>query len=189
MTDFQELLRRRRSVREYLPDPVDEQTIQALLREATLAPSAGNGQPWRFVVIQNPDVIRRISDDSKANLLAHLANNPDSPLKAYKQVLESDAFNVFYNAPALVMIVGPKNLRTVEVDCALAAAYFMMAAADRSLGTCWVDLGSAVRDPDLLAEIGLSRDDRIVAPIILGWPRQVPDPPPRRAPHLLKIVK
>jgi nitroreductase len=65
----------------------------------------------------------------------------------YRPVLENADFNVFYNAPCLVYIAGPRDIRSIQVDCALAAAYFMLSAADRGLGTCWVDLGSVIRDP------------------------------------------
>jgi len=56
-------------------------------------------------------------------------------LMNYKPILESTDFNVFYNAPCVVYIAGPKEIRTVSVDCALAASYFMLCAPDRGPGT------------------------------------------------------
>jgi nitroreductase len=58
----------------------------------------------------------------------------------------------------------------------------MLSAADRGLGTCWIDLGSVIRDKNLSAEIGLPDDHVIVATIILGYPKAVPARPPRNEP-------
>ena len=74
------------------------------------------------------------------------------------------------------------------VDCALAASYFMLAAADRGLGTCWVALGGEIRDPELLATVGLSESDAVVAPIILGRPAAIPKAPARKDPEIVKTI-
>ena len=75
------------------------------------------------------------------------------------------------------------------MDCALFAAYFMLAAADRGLGTCWVNLGSHIRDPEMKKEIGLPDGQVIVAPIIVGWPAAIPQAPERKPPHILKVIE
>lgn len=53
-------IRTRRSVRRYLPDPVDESTLRSLLEAAMLAPSAANEQPWQFVVIDDRSMLDSI---------------------------------------------------------------------------------------------------------------------------------
>ena len=65
-------------------------------------------------------------------------------------------------------MIGPRDYRSLDVDCSLFACYFMLAAAARGLGTCWIALGSNVRNAELLREIGIPDDCRIVAPIIIG---------------------
>ena len=65
----------------------------------------------------------------------------------------------------------------------------MLSATDRGLGTCWVDLGSVIRDPILRNEIGLPKDHVIVATIALGYPVRIPGTPPRSEPRILKIVE
>jgi nitroreductase len=186
--DFMDLLRNRRAVREFEDKAVDNALLQAIIKETCLAPSAGNGQPWRFVVIHDRDLIKRISDESKANLLALLEENPESPVRIYAGALRNRDFNVFYNAPCLVFIVGSKRVRSLTVDCALAASYFMFSAVDKGLGTTWVDLGSHIKSPDLLAEMGLTDQDKIVAPLIIGYPKALPGVPERRPPEILKII-
>jgi len=87
-----------------------------------------------------------------------------------------------------VYITGPKSVRSIAVDCAMAASYFMLSAADRGLGTCWVDLGSAIASSALKEEIGLPGDHVIVATLALGYPTRIPDRPPRNEPSILKVV-
>jgi nitroreductase len=64
----------------------------------------------------------------------------------------------------------------------------MLAAAARELGTCWIGLGINVRNPELMREIGIPEDCRIVAPIIIGYPKSIPEPSARNKPKILKVV-
>ena len=187
--EFKELLHNRRAIRDFQDKGVAIDLIQTIIKETCLAPSAGNGQPWKFIIVNNQELIKRISDESKANLLALMEKNPDSPIRKYEGALRNQDFNVFYNAPCLVFIVGPKNVRSLVVDCALAASYFMLSAVDKGLGTTWVDLGSHITSPELMAEIGLTDQDKIVAPLIVGYPKNIPGVPERRPPEILKIVE
>ncbi len=56
-----DFLRSRRSVRRFKPDPIPDSVIERILTTAAYAPSAHNLQPWRFVVIKNPDVKPRLA--------------------------------------------------------------------------------------------------------------------------------
>ena len=186
--DFFDLLETRRSVRNYQDKNVSLALLREIIQDACLAPSGGNRQTWRFIVINNRDTIGRLSEESRTNLVADLDSNPASTAKRYETGLRNPKFNVFYNAPGLVIICGDKRSHSAEVDCALAASYLMLSAAARGLGTCWVDLGSQIRDPKLLEEIGLTDDLDIVAPIIIGYPEAIPAIPPRNEPIILKTI-
>ena len=188
MMDFQELLRNRRAIRDFQDKPVPLGVIQEIIQDTTLAPTASNGQPCKFVIIRDRAVIKRISDESKANLLDDLARHPESPLQMYAEVLRDATFNAFYNAPCLVLLFGPEDARFLDIDCALTAAYFMFAAAARGLGTCWIALGMNIRSHQLLAELGIPADCRIVTPLILGYPTIIPPVPERHAPEIVKII-
>ncbi|HSR13977.1 MAG TPA: nitroreductase family protein, partial [Thermodesulfobacteriota bacterium] len=167
---------------------VPVEIIREIIRDTCMAPSSGNGQPWEFIVVNSREVIRKISDESKANLVSGIEADPNSPLKKYEAALRDPAFNVFYNAPSLVIIAGPADVRSLAIDCSLAAAYFMLAAANRGLGTCWVALGSDIRNPELLKEIGADEGLKIVAPIILGYPQGPIPEPVRNPPRILKVI-
>lgn len=186
--DFQTLLTNRRAIRDFQDKEVPLSLVKEIIQESCLAPTASNGQPCRFIIIRDRGVLKRLSDESKSNLLNDLKKNPDSPLKMYETTLQDASFNAFYNAPCAVLVAGPKTVRSLDVDGALTVSYLMFSAAARGLGTCWIALGSQLRDPKILDEIGLPGDCRIVAPIIIGYPAAIPPASERHAPAILKII-
>lgn len=186
--DYNELLKNRRSVRAYAEKAVATETLKEIIEESTFAPSSGNNQPWKFVIVNSTAMMKRISDESKKNLLIRLEANPGDYIKRYEAALRNEKYNVFYNAPSLIILAGPRDYRNLHVDCALCAAYIMNAAAARELGTCWVNLGSDIRDTALLGELGITPDLAIVAPIIIGHPRGIPPAPKRAEPVILKVI-
>jgi nitroreductase len=186
--DFKTLLANRRSIREFQDKEVPLSILKDIIQDTCLAPTASNGQPCRFIIIRDRDCIKKLSDESKKSLLDDLALNPDLPLKKYEDALRDGQFNVFYNAPCLVLFVGPKDVYSLNVDCGLTVAYFMFSATSRGLGTCWIGLGAHVRDKKILDEIGFPADCRIVAPIIIGYPLSIPAASERHSPDILKII-
>ncbi len=58
--ELYELMKRRRTVREFSPEPVPFELIELVIKTAGVAPSGANQQPWRFVVVSNPEIKRRI---------------------------------------------------------------------------------------------------------------------------------
>ncbi len=58
--EFYELMKQRRTVREFSPEPVPFELIELAIKTAGVAPSGANQQPWRFVVVSNPEIKRRI---------------------------------------------------------------------------------------------------------------------------------
>jgi nitroreductase len=188
MADFFELLGKRRSVRDYKDGAVSLNLVEEIIRDSCFAPSSGDGQPWRFIVVNNKEWIKKLSDESKRNSLFFIEANPDAPLKKYESALRNKDFNVFYNAPCLVFIGGAKDIRSLQVDCALAAGYFMFSATARGLGTCWVGLGTSIQDPKVREQVGMHKDYKIVAPIVVGYPKNIPGRPKNREAKILKVV-
>jgi nitroreductase len=180
--EFSELLVKRRSIREFEEREVPLDVVREIINDSVKAPSGGHAQPWSFIVVQNRKMIKRISDDSTRSMLATMEQDSAS------QMLNMEDINVFFNAPCLVIIAGPIDWPTIVEDCALAAAYFMFAATARGLGTCWIGMGAAVSDTKLLAEIGMPKGHKIYAPIIVGYPTEIPSMPERNEPRILKVI-
>lgn len=188
MMTFSELLQKRRAIRDFEEKAIPEKVIDEILQESTLAPSASNNQPCRYVVVQCRKTILALSNESKANLLRDHAGKKINLNPGYVTMLQNENFNVFYNAPCVIYIVGAKSVGSLDVDAALAASYIMFSAAARGLGTCWVALGANIRDPQLRGELGISDNYRIIAPIILGYPKAIPAPSERHAPEILRVI-
>ena len=164
-------------------------TINKILKETCQAPSSCNSQPWHFIVINNKEVMKKLSDESKKNILQEIKKNPKSEYKRFKKLMADPEYNVFYNAPCLIIVVGEENLSWLCEDSASAVNYLMFSAADKGLGTCWIGLGAKIKNPKLKKEIGLPKGFKIMAPIILGYPKKSPRKILRDDPAVLKIVE
>ena len=85
--DVFECLRSRRTVREFKPDPVSDETLEKLLSAARWAPSSRNQQPWRLVVIRNRETLGRIGETARTGsfigraplAIALVMENADQP--------------------------------------------------------------------------------------------------------------
>jgi nitroreductase len=182
--ELMQVLSSRRSVRSYTPHRVEREVVERLVWAATLAPSAMNSQPWAFGVIEGVERLRALSDRVKADLLGRM--QPTSSLQRYRDRLADPAFNVFYDAPVLVVIYA----RPVSYDgrgaCAMAAHSLMLAAADANLGTCWIGFAEALLDsPEMKAELGVPPSYRVVAPVIVGHPAAASTPPSHDEPEIV----
>ena len=186
--NYTDLLLKRRSIRNYQEKAVANEIIMEIIKESTYAPSAGNGQPWKFIVINDRELMQEISDEAKRNILAKIAADPNNYVKKYQKMLMNEQYNIFYNAPAVVYIIGEKKLKNMPVDCALAASYFMMSAVARGLGTCWINFGRHISSPEMLKKLGFPKNHEMIAPIIIGYPAQIPPMARRKEPEIIKIL-
>jgi nitroreductase len=188
MMTFDELLKQRRAIRDFQDQGISPELVEDILRESTLAPTARNNQPCRFSIVNCKKTIQALSDESKRNLLDDHFQNKITLPPQYIDFLKDPGFNVFYNAPCVIFITGSTSVRSLDIDCALTVSYIMFSATARGLGTCWVALGSNIRDPQLKALLGIPDGCRIVAPIIIGYPKAVPPASERHAPEILKVI-
>jgi len=182
--ELMEALATRRSVRKYLPTPVERATLAELMRAATLAPSAMNTQPWAFGVITDAAMLRDYSD--RSSVLVRSLTGTLPWLAGYRTLLEDPEFDIFYGAPACIVIFGKPSGPAVQGDCAMAAQNLMLAARDRGLGTCWIGFFQFLLDnPEEKAALGVPADDRVIAPIIVGVPDGTVPMPERQAPEVV----
>ncbi|HEX8954761.1 MAG TPA: nitroreductase [Burkholderiaceae bacterium] len=171
----------RRAVREYTPAPVDDVAIRKLLHAAVHAPSAVNEQPWRFVVVRDQAKLDRISANAKRHLMATMAQDPRAP--HFMPMLEDAGYQIFYHAPALLLICAYEPIAWAVEDCTLAAQNLMLAAHGAGLGSCWIGFAQHyLNTPEGKHILDLPESWLAVAPIIVGHPRQVPAATPRNEP-------
>jgi len=173
----------RRAVRAYSSEPLDRAVIEHLIDAAIQAPSAVNEQPWAFTVVQNSALLKQISSKAKAFMLAA---PPKRLSGSHMQDLLADPdYDIFYHAPALIVICNTKVGAWAVEDCALAAENLMLAACAEGLGSCWIGFAQGwLGCADGKTAIGLPATWTPMAPIIVGHPQSVPPPVPRNKPEI-----
>ncbi len=161
----------RRSVRNFCPDAVPDDAIKEIIRAGTFAPSAMNAQPWRFVVIRNREMIKRLSDKAKELWVEQSKNMQSLELQRLADMVSRPNYNLFYNAPLLIMIFADTSGFMPQVDCSLAAQNMMLVAKSLGLGSCYIGLAQPLeRVASMMKELGVSEKYRLVASLIFGFP-------------------
>lgn len=181
--DLKEAIYSRRATREFTSEPVDENTLRGLIDAAVQAPSAVNAQPWSFCVVRDRTLLDKISRDAKA----HMVRSTPLGLVShhFDQILNDPSFDIFYQAPVLIVICSMAEIPWAVEDCALAAENLMLAARAAGLGTCWIGFAQGfLGTPDGKAALKLPAAYKPVAPIIVGHPRSTPAPVPRKEPEI-----
>lgn len=150
--EFYEVIRTRRSIRSYEPRPVPEEVLTRALEAARVAPSGSNRQPWKFILVRDEEMKRRLI-----------------PLCGYQDFIAE--------APILFVACG-RNIHynrggymgdlSMLVDVTIAVSQLTLAARAEGLGTCWI--GSF--DNEAIKELlGIPEDVNVVALTPLGYPR------------------
>jgi len=187
---------RRRAVRAYSQERPGDASIQALLEAAVHAPTAMHAEPWKFVVIQDKEMLKRYSERAKSMMLQeahaheHVDLFPGRSLQERLARLSDPTFNIFYDAGTLIVICRKAAGPFTDADCWLAAENLMLAAYAENLGTCCIGFAIPVLNaPDVKRELGIPERGAAVAPIIVGVPRGMPEPVARKPPEILRWLK
>ena len=176
-------IRRRRAVRDYKPEKLPGDLLRQLVVAASWAPSAMNEQPWHFTVVTDRDLMADFSIHAKTFMLKSMPSMPRSG--HFQDILGDPHFNIFYNAPALLVISAAAQGQWCVEDCAMAAENAMLAALDLGLGSCWIGFAQAwFNTEDGLKALGLPQDYRAVAPLIIGYPKTEMPPVARKSPTI-----
>ena len=119
--DFYEVLKKRRSIRGFDPEKaIPQDALQRIMQAVQCAPSACNRQPWRFEIVFNADLRRRIGECYPKNWLL------EAPAIVVAMADYSTCWNRLEGTPA------------AEIDLGIAMEHLVLAAAAEGLGTCWI---------------------------------------------------
>ncbi|HEY8395450.1 MAG TPA: nitroreductase family protein [Bacilli bacterium] len=142
---------KRRSVRNYLPDTVEKEKIDQILRAAMQAPSARNQRPWRFLVIQD-----RKKLDKLAEAAPNLSRLKDAPLAIF----------TFFDKENLLAPL------FVQQDLSVATMNILLEAAELGLGTCWLGLYPNTERTSLVNKaLGTPDNLEVFSVITIGYPK------------------
>ena len=178
----------RRSIRDYLETPLSEQTIRKIIDAGRYAPTGLNFQPWRFVVVQNKEVCKMLSNYAQPILIKNLEGRNDAGAVNFLKRVQDINFSLFYNAPVLILVIGTKNNALTDYDCSMCAGNMMLAAHSLGIGSCWIG-GAAViqQSEELMTELKIPQNYKIIAPLIFGYPKTMPQIPEKREPEIFWI--
>lgn len=177
---FAELVRSRRSVRYFRPDPVADDVLKRIVEAACMAPSARDEQPWCLHVTRGET--RRELGRIVAQTTGYLAE--------YVDVLGEDGldkamrwYSSLGDAPVVVAISAPESESEFEsvnrlLSVGTALENLLLATADEGLGACTVTFSHWVRD-DMRQPLSLAPDRSIVALVAIGLPAESAPPEPR----------
>ena len=164
--DIYEAIKKRRSVRAYKDEKIDEAVFNRILEAARLAPSANNSQGYKFIIVKDTEK---------------------------KKALAKAALNQTFIARAPVIIVGvalnpelddDSTVPFYAVDLAIAFDHITLAAAAEELGTCWI--GAFIQE-DVKQILGVPQKHKIVALMPLGIPNDKPVPKTRK--NLKELIR
>jgi len=181
--DLKEAIYTRRAVREFTVEPVDDKTILDLIDAAVQAPSAVNQQPCSFCVVRDKTVLAKISREAKAYMVR---STPVGLMSHhFQEILNDPSFDIFYHAPALILISTMADIPWAVEDCTLAAENLMLAARAAGLGSCWIGFAQGwLGTAEGKALLKLPAAYKTVAPIIVGHPKALPPAVPRKPPEI-----
>lgn len=190
-----DLLRRRRSVRNYRDEQVPEEVIGQLIRDGALAPSAMNEQAWHFVVIRDPEHLRRIRGqivktisrllkmlDRRINLIilrlmlgaasVNMLMEKRNTLRRLVEAHERGEDRILWNAPTLIVVHSPRDDDVVTESSHYAVANIMAMATAMGLGTCLIGFATEVakRDRTLSEYLQVPDGHSVDAALVVGYP-------------------
>ena len=154
-----EAIRTRRSIREYLPKPIEPEKLEKVAEAFRLAPSARNLQNWKLLIVTDKELKEKLKEVSPGK----------TPMIA--------------QAPALLVGVGlsgdvmTNNHRVDTTDVSIALSFAMLEATALGLGTCWMGYYT---EPEFLAALSLPEDNTVVAIMPIGYADEAPEARPRK---------
>jgi nitroreductase len=154
--DVMEAIKARRSIRQFTDKPIEKEKLDKLLEAARWAPSGGNLQRWRFVVVTSP---------------------------SQRELVRKFAPGIFAMPAAFIVVCAEMEpdandwkQKLYLADCSIASQNIMLAAHEMGIGTC-VALSYAKSAISEILELPDNVEPMLV--VTLGYPAEAPEPPPR----------
>ncbi len=190
--DVMEAIQNRRSIRHYKPDLVPEDLLRKLMDAPRLAPSGGNCQPWKFIIVREPETKRELAEActyaTPRDEYIRQTWIADAPIVIVACGYEREATVRYYDEDRVVigdwvdfarqMEKGPVIFESeLLIDLAIALDHLSLAAMGQGLGTCWV---GGVDEKKVKQILNVPLDMRTPGLMALGYPEKWPDPRPRK---------
>jgi nitroreductase len=187
-----EAIQKRRSVRQYKPDPVPDDALDRLLNALRLAPSGSNRQPWRFIVVRDPAVKVRLAEachfrrmDGQAVTQKWVAEAPVVIVACATERAGGVRLQLggrwqlaSWSEVDEELRKGPVRFESsLHQDLAIALDHLSLAATAEGLGTCWI---GGLDEADVKAALSIPEGVRAPLAMTLGYPAAWPEARPRK---------
>ena len=142
----------RRSIRNYVEKPIEEEKLIKILQAARYAPSAKNRQNWKFVIVK----------DAKT-----------------KKLLVPACYDQSFIAEAAIVVAGiaDPRFRWYKIDMGIAFEHIALEAIELGLGTCWI---GAFDEQKVSKILGVPENLETVILMTVGYPKKIPEPTSRK---------
>jgi len=188
---FLNLIKNRRSVKEYSSKEVSKEALSRILEGARWAPSAHNAQPWRFIIIRDSLTKQRLAKAMASRWNQDMSKN--GILKERRESLIKASVELFENAPIIIIVCltmdnmeeypdeRRKKIEYVMAVQSVAAAIenMLLAAEGEGLGSCWFCAPLFCQDV-VRKTLRIPKHIDPQALITLGYQANKPNPPPRK---------
>ena len=157
--DFLNLVKKRQSTRRFLDKPVERDKIERCIEAARLAPSATNTQPWKFIVVDNPELREKVANKTFNQIVSFNRFSLQAPVLT---VITSNRMN-FSNKITQTL----KNRELTPIDIGIATEHICLQAAEEGLGTCfmgWFD------EKGVKKLLNIPASKRVELIIAMGYP-------------------
>ncbi len=155
---FQQLVQNRRSIRKYLEKPVEREKILTCLEAARMAPSADHVQPWRYLVIDEPELKRKFTDE----VFSGIYSKTKFAAKAPVIIVMLAKLDVVANRIGKQI----QGIHYYFIDMGIAGEHIVLQAEELGLGTCWIGWFSTRKTRKLL---NIPRKYKIVSLLSIGY--------------------
>jgi nitroreductase/ketosteroid isomerase-like protein len=175
-------LKGRRTVRKFKPDPVPEEHLKKILDAARFAPTAGNEQPWTFLVVRNREKLNRLARDALSWFAASRSEQAASQgLPPAEEARFREVIKNALGAPVYVAVLVDAQAKYpayIMTDGALAAGSLMIAARALGYGTGFFT--TFFPEEKMKAFFGIPDRYKLVCFTPIGVPEQWPPTPPKK---------
>jgi nitroreductase len=161
--DVLEAIEGRRSIRAFRNKNVSPETVEKLINASRLAPSAGNIQPWKFIIVRKPEIKKELVEAALGQTF--IEESPVVIVVCADENLSSQGYGL-----------RGKTLYCLQ-DTAAAIQNILLAAHSLGLGTCWI---GAFHEEDVATTLKTPRGVRPIAIIPVGYAAEKPSPRSRR---------
>jgi nitroreductase len=149
--DVMQVIKSRRSVRKYTQELISEEQVTQIVEAGRWAPSKGNSQPWKFIMLKNKQI--------RIDLAKAIPNGKflaEAPL-------------------GIAVVVNPQSSKHPEQDGAAAIQNMLLAAHTLGLGTCWISVHDTDCEEKAKPILQIPDDEWLLSVVSVGRPAEIPE--------------